>query len=109
MNLSRLRIVLPAVISCGAVLFAAGCDNSIRLTEVVPPLDAASLDANAGTWRMILLTAPTQFTVAAPAATNSVAYVAELNAIKTAQANLTGAHAHQSRIGAAGACCGGIR
>ena len=91
MKLSRLRIVLPAAISCGAVLFAAGCDNSVHLTEVLPPLDAVSLDANAGTWRMILLTAPTQFAVAAPAATNSAAYVAELSAIKTAQANLTGA------------------
>jgi len=91
LKLSRLRIVLPAAISCGAVLFVTGCDNSIRLTEVLPPLEAASLDANAGNWRMILLTAPTQFTVAAPTATTSAAYVAELSAIKTAQANLTGA------------------
>ena len=38
---------------------------------------------------MIVFTAPTQFTVAAPAATTSAAYVAELTAIKTAQSNLT--------------------
>jgi hypothetical protein len=73
------------------VLFAAGCDNSIHPTEVLPPLDAASLDANAGNWRMIVLTAPTQFTVAAPTAVSSAAYIAELDAIKAAQSHLTSA------------------
>ncbi len=85
MKLSRLRIVLPAVVSCSALLLAAGCDNSIHPTEVLPPLEAASLDANAGTWRMIVLTAPTQFTVSAPTAVSSAAYLAEVAAIKTAQ------------------------
>jgi PAP2 superfamily protein len=91
LRLSRLRTVLPAVISCGAVLLATGCDNSIHPTEVLPPLDAASLDANAGTWRMIVLTAADQFVVAAPAAVGSAAYVAELDAIKAVQTNLTDA------------------
>ena len=89
--MSRLRVVLPGVISCSAVVLAAGCDNSIHPTEVLPPLEAASLDANAGTWRMILLTAPNQFAVAAPAAVSSPAYVAEVSAIKTAQSHLTSA------------------
>lgn len=89
MRLSRLRTVLPTVISCGVVLFATGCDNSIHPTELLPPLEAASLDANAGTWRMILLTAPNQFAVAAPTAVGSAAYTAELDAIKAAQGNLT--------------------
>ncbi|HET6760989.1 MAG TPA: hypothetical protein VFH13_02765, partial [Gemmatimonadaceae bacterium] len=91
MSLLRLRIALSAIVSCGAVLLAAGCDNSIRLTEVLPPLEAASLDANAGNWRMIVLTAPNQFAVAAPTAVTSAAYVAEVDAIKFAQANLTAA------------------
>ncbi|MDP9204095.1 MAG: PA-phosphatase, partial [Gemmatimonadota bacterium] len=85
MRLSRLRTALPVAFSCAAVFLAAGCDNSIHPTEVLPPLDAASLDANAGTWRMIVLTAPTQFPVAAPAAVSSPAYLAEVDAIKTAQ------------------------
>jgi len=58
---------------------------------VLPPLDAASLDATAGTWRMIVLSASNQFAVAAPAAVSSVAYLAELDAIKAAQVNLTAA------------------
>jgi hypothetical protein len=73
------------------VLFAAGCDSSIHPTEVLPPLEAASLDANAGTWRMIVLAGPTQFTVAAPTAVSSAAYIAELDAIKAAQSRLTSA------------------
>ena len=85
------RIAAPAVIACGAVVLAGGCDNSIHPTEVLPPLEAASLDANAGSWRMIALTGPAQFVVAAPAASSTPAYQAELSAIKTAQSQLTDA------------------
>ena len=77
-----------ATLVCGVTLLA-GCDKSLTPTEILPPLDPISLDATAATWRMIELTAPTQFTVAAPAAVGSAAYTAELDAIKTAQANLT--------------------
>ncbi len=91
MSLSSLRIVFPAVVSCGAVLLASGCDNSIHPTEVLPPLEAASLDANAGSWRMIVLAGPDQFAVAPPAAVSSAAYLAEIAAIKSAQAKLTAA------------------
>ena len=47
------------------------------------------LDAGAGTWRMIALTGPTQFTVAPPTAVTSFDYQAELNAIKNGQSRLT--------------------
>jgi hypothetical protein len=69
----------------------AGCDNTITFSEVLPPLEAASLDSTAGSWQMIVLSGPTQFTVAAPAADTSAAYLAELAAIKATQANLTAA------------------
>ena len=72
-------------------LIWAACDNAITSTEVLPPLDAASLDSAAGSWRMIVLSGPTQFSVAAPAADTSAAYRAELAAIKVAQAHLTAA------------------
>ena len=88
---SRLIFAPAALAACGVALFAAGCDKSVHPTEVLPPLTAASLDANAGSWRMIVLTGPSQFTVAAPTASNSAAYVAELDAIRTAQTNLTAA------------------
>ena len=83
------RPLLVAVVSCAAALVAAGCDKSIGPFEVLPALDPSSLDPAAGSWRMILLTGPTQIAVAAPAAVTSPAYVAELDAIKTSQANLS--------------------
>lgn len=91
MKLFSLRKALPATIACSAILLASGCDNSIHPTEVLPPLEASSLDANAGNWRMIALTGPNQFVVPAPAALGSPAYQAELSAIKTAQGQLTDA------------------
>jgi hypothetical protein len=83
------RPVFVAVVSCAAVLVAAGCDKSIGPFEVLPALDPSSLDPAAGSWRMILLTGPTQIAVPAPAAVTSAAYVAELATIKTSQASLS--------------------
>src|ERR1700688_2865314 len=83
------RPLLVAVVSCAAALIAGGCDKSIGPFEVLPALDPSSLDPAAGSWRMILLTGPTQIAVAAPAPVTSAAYAAELDAIKTSQANLT--------------------
>src|SRR3989449_328753 len=83
--------VLAVIVSCAAALAGSGCDSTITSSEALPPLEAASIDADAGSWRMILLSGPTQFTVAAPAAETSAAYAAELAAIKTAQSNLTAA------------------
>src|SRR3989449_9035847 len=74
-----------------AALAGSGCDNTITTSETLPPLQAASLDSGAGSWRMIVLSGPTQFTVTAPAADTSAAYAAELAAIKSAQPNLTAA------------------
>jgi len=71
------------------MLAGSGCDNSIQPTELLPPLEAVSLDADAGTWRMLVLTSPSQIAVAAPTAVGSAAYLAELASIKTAQANLS--------------------
>ena len=72
-------------------LAVAACDNTITFSELLPPLEAASLDSSAGSWQMIVLSGPTQFTVAAPAADTSAAYTAELAAIKATQSKLTAA------------------
>lgn len=92
MRITTRGLALPALLCVGTVLAAAvGCDRAVHPTEVLPPLDAASLDATAGSWRMIVLTGPTQFSVAAPTAVTSTAYTAEVDAIRTAQAGLTDA------------------
>ena len=46
-------------------------------------------DAQAGAWRMIVLSGPTQVAVAAPAPIGDPAYRAELDAIKLAQSQMT--------------------
>ena len=53
------------------------------------PLAALANDADAGSWKMIVLTGPTQIPVPAPGPTNDAAYQAELAAIKTAQSQIT--------------------
>jgi hypothetical protein len=85
----------PTIAALALALACAACDNTITSSETLPPLQAASLDSTAGSWSMIVLSGPTQFTVAAPAAETSAAYTTELAAIKTAQSNLTAAQ-HRS-------------
>ena len=82
------RRVVAAIAIIGATM-VSGCDKVVAPLETLPPLEPTSTDMSAGSWRMILLSGPTQFAVAAPAATNSPAYQAELVAIKAAQAALT--------------------
>ena len=48
-------------------------------------------DADAGAWQMIVLTSPTQFSVPAPLSTTSSNYQSELQAIRSAQSQLTDA------------------
>ena len=74
-----------------SALVLLSCDRQVQPTEALPPLQAASVDADAGGWRMLVLSAPDQIAVPAPAATTSDAYRAELQALRTAQAQLTDA------------------
>ncbi len=72
----------PAAIALTLATVATRSDHAGRLA-------AANNDADAGTWQMIVLTGPTQFTVAPPSSVTSLDYQAELAAIKSAQARLT--------------------
>ena len=56
------------LVSC---LFVTSCDKSIEFTEQLTPLQPASLDEDAGAWKMAFMTAPDQVPVAAPAAANA--------------------------------------
>lgn len=76
-----------AVLSTAAAVMS--CDKAITQTEDLLPLTAVSLDATAGTWKMIVLATPNQVAVAAPAAVTSDSYKAELAAIRSAQASIT--------------------
>ncbi len=59
-------------------------------------LKPAKTDSLAGTWKTLLLTAPNEFALAAPGATNVPAYAREINEIKSFQAALT--NEQRSRI-----------
>ena len=75
-----------------ASLALTSCDKTLTLpNESLPPVEAASIDASAGSWKMIVLTGPDQVAVPEPVAVSSAAYVAELTAVKAAQANMTDA------------------
>ncbi len=76
-----------ALASC---VFVTSCDKSIEFSEQLTPLQPASLDEGAGTWKMAFMSAPDQIAVAAPADPSSDAYKAELASIKDAQSKLTG-------------------
>lgn len=69
----------------------AGCKKEVEnWSDNLPALQPAKTDINAGTWQPILLSGPTEFPVAAPAATNTPDYIAQINEIKSWQAHLTG-------------------
>jgi hypothetical protein len=61
----------------------------LALSLASPRLTAQGGDANAGDWRMIVLTGPAQIVVPPPGQTGSIDYQAELTAIKNAQNRLT--------------------
>jgi PAP2 superfamily len=86
-----LNLKHPKTTLLALALASFGCNQDLRTTEDLPPRTAGGTDASAGTWRMIVLTGPTQVTVAPPAAATSDAYRAELEAIKAAQGGLTDA------------------
>ena len=88
MNATRLdlrRAGLSAVL-----VLAAGCGQDLTTPDPVA-VNRAALDADAGTWRMIVLTSADQVPVPAPADAASAAYRAELAQVSAAQRALTDA------------------
>lgn len=84
------RIAYILIIAAGVVTTQLSCSKGINgRTDVLAPLSPVKTDANAGDWKTILLTGPTEFPVAAPAAITTPGYIAELNEIKALQNNIT--------------------
>jgi PAP2 superfamily len=88
MTTHSLRIARTTALATLAALVIS-CDKAIVQTEDLLPLTAASVDATAGSWKMIVLSTPNQVAVAAPAAVTSDTYKAELTSIKSLQAGMT--------------------
>ena len=66
----------------------SSCSKSIPSSEPLSALTPKSADANAGTWKMILLSSPSQIPIAAPVPVSDPTYQAELKAIKSGQKNI---------------------
>jgi hypothetical protein len=87
----------------GLVLLSGGCHKDVtNRTANLPALNPANTDINGGTWRTVLLSRPDSFAVAAPVATSSPLYVADLNEIKSLQQHLSGDQENSIRYWAAG-------
>jgi hypothetical protein len=84
--MKRLNIFL--LLSFSVIIFS--CSKKItERTENAPALDPSDLDLNAGAWKTVLLKRPDTFAVAVPVATNTPAYIGELNEIKGLQQNVS--------------------
>ena len=99
------KFFLSVVSLAAVVVFVQiSCSKGVSdRTANLAPATMDNTDADAGEWKMILLKRPDTFAVAAPAATNSPGYIAELNEIKGAQKSLTAEQQAIIRYWSAGA------
>ena len=78
------------ILSIISVAFLSSCNKHLNEENLgYPALKPSKMDLNAGNWKPILLIAPDEFPLAAPLATTSPLYIAEINEIKGWQKNLT--------------------
>ncbi|PWU01851.1 MAG: PA-phosphatase [Bacteroidetes bacterium] len=92
------------IIAAGIMVLPVSCDKNINdRTANLAPLNPQNIDIDAGNWKPVLLTAPTDIPVAAPAATNTPDYIAQINEIKSWQANITSEEKAAVKYWAAGA------
>ena len=77
------------IVAAVAGLIMACNKDIVERTANAPALQPADIDLNAGTWKPVLLTAPTDIVVATPIATTTPDYIAQINEIKSFQASIT--------------------
>lgn len=81
--MKKLLLIIP-------ILALVSCSKSLNeRTDTFEALNPAKTDIDAGAWKPVLLSAPTEVSVAAPAATTSPDYVAQVNEIKSWQTHLS--------------------
>jgi hypothetical protein len=83
-------IFFSTIILAATIIFIVACNKDIEgRTDNTAALNPANVDLNAGAWKPVLLTGPTEFAVVAPTATTTPDYIAQINEIKTWQVNIT--------------------
>jgi hypothetical protein len=79
-----------AITSMAVVMVVIACNKDVEgRTDHFEALKPANIDLNAGTWKPILLTSAAEIAVPAPGATGTPDYIAQINEIKTWQADLS--------------------
>jgi len=85
----RIIFTMPLMV-LAAVVFLGSCNKAVfDRTTVYPSLSPSKLDLNADTWKPVLISNFSAFTVPAPDAVGSAAYNADISEIKSAQSNIT--------------------
>ncbi|HVF97102.1 MAG TPA: phosphatase PAP2 family protein, partial [Flavisolibacter sp.] len=87
--MKKIFLFSSAILAASVVFFVSCSKDITERTDDIAALSPTNIDLNAGTWKPVLLTGPTEFPVAAPIATTSPDYIAQVAEIKTWQANLT--------------------
>lgn len=99
-----LKLFFAALMAWAIILLAPSCSKEItERTLDIPALSPAKQDTGAGRWKTILLLTPDEVAVAAPGATNTPDYVAQVNEIKSFQAAMTGSQERVMKWWSAGA------
>lgn len=84
------KFIIAALALGLSSIIIISCSKEINdRTADLPALKPASADANAGTWKPLLLSNGGEIDLPAPLATTSPDYIAQINEIKATQANLT--------------------
>lgn len=92
------------VISGAAILLVIACSKDLQFrTADLPALSPVKTDANAGDWKPILLTAASEFPLAAPGATTTPDYIAQINEVKAWQQKSSEAEKKAAKYWSAGA------
>jgi len=97
------QFFLYLVLICSAAVLHSCSKNISDRTDNIAALAPVDVDINAGTWKLILLKRPDTFAVNVPVATNSPAYIAEVNEIKGLQQNMSSAQKNIIKYWSAGA------
>src|ERR1700712_2742129 len=87
--MKKLLLFSSLILFASTVVILSCSKNITESTKDIGALNPTNIDLNAGNWRPVLLTGPTEFTVEAPIATGTPEYIARVNEIKTWQADIT--------------------
>ncbi len=98
-KISFLTFTLLAVL----MVIQISCSKNIEgRTDKLAALSPANIDLEAGKWKLVLLSRPDSFAVAAPAAITLPGYIGELNEVKGLQFNMTSVQKDNIRYWSAG-------